>query len=67
MSFIVFSIFISISKGETSEWFFSSWGFAKQITPLLFFGVIMAGFLLGRTNGEGIIPSEWIYRAVGGN
>jgi uncharacterized membrane protein YraQ (UPF0718 family) len=64
---IVFSVFMSISKGETGDWFFSSWGFAKQITPLLFFGVIIAGFLLGRANGEGIIPSEWIYKAVGGN
>ncbi len=59
--------FTSTDKGETSEWFASSWGFAKQILPLLLFGVLVAGFLLGRVGNEGIIPSEWVYKAVGGN
>jgi uncharacterized membrane protein YraQ (UPF0718 family) len=67
MGVIVFSVFISLNKGETGEWFASSWGFAKQIMPLLFFGVLIAGFLLGRSSSGGIIPSEWIYNAVGGN
>jgi hypothetical protein len=35
--------------------------------PLLFWGVLIAGFLLGRPGHEGIIPSEWVYTAVGGN
>jgi len=64
---VSFSIFASTDKGETGEWFASSWGFAKQIFPLLFIGVLAAGFLLGRVGYEGIIPSEWVTRAVGGN
>lgn len=61
------SIFTSTDKGETSKWFSSSWGFAKQIMPLLLFGVLIAGALLGRVGHEGLIPSEWVSRAVGGN
>lgn len=61
------SIFTSTHSGETNEWFGSSWDFAKQILPLLLFGVLVAGILLGRVGHEGIIPSEWIYKAVGGN
>ncbi|MFA7578156.1 MAG: permease [Candidatus Muiribacteriota bacterium] len=55
------------SHGEGSNWLDETWGYAKQIIPLLFYGVIVAGFLLGRPGFEGIIPSEWVYRAVGGN
>ncbi|HDS30958.1 MAG TPA: hypothetical protein ENN67_07950 [Firmicutes bacterium] len=61
------SIFTSTDKGETSEWFSCSWGFAKQILPLLLFGVLIAGALLGRVGHEGLIPSEWVDAAVGGN
>ncbi|MFH1616379.1 MAG: permease [Planctomycetota bacterium] len=57
----------STTKGESEEWFGSTWTFAKQILPLLFFGVIVAGALLGRPGHEGLIPSEWVARAVGGN
>jgi uncharacterized membrane protein YraQ (UPF0718 family) len=52
---------------ELAEWWQQSWGFAKQIIPLLFWGVLISGFLLGRPGHEGLIPSEWIYWAVGGN
>ena len=58
---------ISTNKGEASEWLSSSWGFAKQILPLLLAGVLVAGALLGRPGNEGLIPSEWVSRAVGGN
>ena len=61
------SVFTSTDKGETSGWFAASWGFAKQILPLLLFGVLIAGVLLGRVGHEGLIPSEWIAKAVGGN
>ncbi len=54
-------------KGEGGQWFESSWTFAKQILPLLLIGVVVAGFLLGRVGQEGMIPSEWVARAVGGN
>ncbi|RPI90481.1 MAG: hypothetical protein EHM32_11510, partial [Spirochaetales bacterium] len=39
----------------------------KQILPLLLFGVLLAGFFLGRPGVEGIIPSEWVATLVGGN
>ena len=52
---------------EANAWFEQSWTFAKQITPLLFFGVLVAGFLLGRPGEEGMIPSEWVASLVGGN
>jgi len=54
-------------RGELGEWTGSTWGFAKQILPLLFFGVLIAGFLLGSPGREGIIPSQWVASAVGGN
>jgi uncharacterized membrane protein YraQ (UPF0718 family) len=49
------------------DWFDQSWGFARQILPLLFVGVLIAGFLLGRPGHEGLIPSTWVAVAVGGN
>jgi uncharacterized membrane protein YraQ (UPF0718 family) len=61
------SIFTSTNEGETGEWFSATWTFAKQITPLLLFGVLAAGFFLGRPGHEGVIPSEWVTQAVGGN
>ena len=61
------SAIISTRDDETGEWFSQSWGFAKQILPLLLAGVLVAGFLLGRPGHEGIIPSQWVARAVGGN
>ncbi len=54
-------------KGEAGEWFESSWGFAKQIMPLLFWGILVAGILLGRPGHEGLIPSSWVADLVGGN
>ena len=54
-------------RGEIGEWVEATWGFAKQILPLLLLGVLVAGFLLGRPGHEGIIPTEWVNRAVGTN
>lgn len=55
------------NKEELSEWVESSWGFAKQILPLLLVGVMAAGLLLGRPGYEGLIPSAWVSTLVGGN
>jgi len=54
---------------ERREWVGASWGFAKQILPLLLLGVVAAGLLLGRPgpDHEGLIPNSWINAAVGGN
>ena len=58
---------IASEKGELQDWFLASWGFAKQILPLLLTGVLVAGLLLGRPGREGLIPTEWIADLVGGN
>jgi uncharacterized membrane protein YraQ (UPF0718 family) len=57
------------SRGELREWVDATWGFAKQILPLLLIGVLVSGFLLGRPGAEhqGVIPAKWINAAVGGN
>lgn len=54
-------------KDELAFWGASTWGFAKQILPLLFAGVLAAGFLLGRPGQEALIPSAWVASLVGGN
>jgi len=61
------SVITSTQKNGTQGWFESSWGFAKQILPLLLVGVLIAGALLGRPGHEGLIPPGWISSAVGGN
>jgi uncharacterized protein len=65
--FVGLSIFASNDKGETGDWFSATWGFAKQILPLLLIGVLVSGFLLGRPGHEGVIPSQWVASLVGGN
>lgn len=56
---------------DNREWALSTWGFAKQIMPLLAVGVVTAGFLLGSTHDSiaiaGVVPNEWVSWAVGGN
>lgn len=54
-------------ESEARQWLDATWGFAKQVTPLLFVGVLLAGFLLGRPGHEALIPGRWIAEAVGGN
>lgn len=61
------SLIIGRRKDESGEWFEQTWWFAKQILPLLFAGVLVAGLLLGRPGHEGLIPSGWISGSVGGN
>lgn len=54
-------------RQELRTWVTLSWNFAKQILPLLLAGVLIAGFLLGRPGHEGLIPSPYVERLVGGN
>jgi len=61
------SVITSTKKDETGDWFKATWDFAKQILPLLLFGVLISGLLLGRPGQEGLIPSEWVSGLVGGN
>ena len=67
LSFLGFMLFRWFNKAELKKWTASSWGFAKQIMPLLLAGVLLAGFLLGRPGHEGLIPPIFIERLVGGN
>jgi hypothetical protein len=54
-------------RAELKEWTSATWAFAWQILPLLFGGVLVAGFLLGRPGHAALIPEEWVSRLVGGN
>jgi len=61
------SVVASTDKGEAGDWFSATWGFTKQILPLLLLGVLISGALLGSPGHEGLIPSRWVSSAVGGN
>lgn len=65
---ITTALALTFTEGEPNQWLGETWGFTKQIMPLLGAGVLVAGFLLGSAEGNGgIIPKDWIYTLVGGN
>ena len=64
---LLFTLYRWFTKDELKSWVVSSYDFSLQIMPLLFAGVLIAGFLLGRPGNEGIIPSAWISTLVGRN
>lgn len=65
---IATSMSLTFTEGEANQWLGETWGFTKQIMPLLGAGVLVAGFLLGsQNNNNGVIPNEWISALVGGN
>lgn len=55
------------TKEELRGWVEATWEFSKQILPLLFGGVLVAGFLLGRPGYPALIPEHYIHALVGGN
>jgi uncharacterized membrane protein YraQ (UPF0718 family) len=56
------------TKEELGQWTEATWGFAKQITPLLLGGILVSGWLMGRPGSDaGFIRSSWIASSVGGN
>jgi uncharacterized membrane protein YraQ (UPF0718 family) len=61
------AVLTSLGGQEVKDWRDQTWGFAKQILPLLFMGVLAAGFFLGSPESEdaGIIPNVWIQGLVG--
>jgi uncharacterized membrane protein YraQ (UPF0718 family) len=67
LGIIGLSLLLATGGGDASLWFSSTWDFTKQIVPLLFAGVFVAGMLLGRPGHEALIPPHWIADAVGGN
>jgi len=52
---------------ERRDWVDSTWGFMKQIFPLLGGGVLVAGFMLGRPGHPALIPEHYIQSLLGGN
>ena len=55
------------TREEGKSWVESTWGFMKQIFPLLVGGVLVAGFLLGRPGHPALIPEAWVQSLLGGN
>jgi uncharacterized protein len=56
------------AKNQIQDWLDETWTYTELIMPLLFAGVLAAGFLLGMPGTDnGIIPNEWIGQLVGGN
>jgi uncharacterized membrane protein YraQ (UPF0718 family) len=55
------------TSDERKSWVEATWGFVKQISPLLAGGVLVAGFLLGRPGHPALLPEQWIQNLVGGN
>jgi uncharacterized membrane protein YraQ (UPF0718 family) len=55
------------TQAERVSWVESTWGFMKQIFPLLGAGVLVAGFTLGRPGHPALIPEHYIESLVGGN
>ncbi|HHH84826.1 MAG TPA: permease [Firmicutes bacterium] len=64
---LVFMLWKWFNREEIGEWGIATRDFALQIIPLLFAGVFVAGFFLGRPGHEGVIPGEWVASLVGGN
>lgn len=67
MLFLIFALVRWFSKEELKNWVAATRDFAVQILPLLFGGVLVAGFLLGRPGHQAIIPEAWVASLVGGN
>jgi uncharacterized membrane protein YraQ (UPF0718 family) len=55
------------TKDECKTWAEATWGFMKQIFPLLGGGVLVAGFMLGRPGHSALIPESFIQTLLGGN
>lgn len=64
---LLYSLLRWFRKDELAYWVTSTRDFAIQILPLLFGGVLVAGFLLGRPGHMALIPERWIASLVGGN
>jgi uncharacterized protein len=71
IALLLFLSFILLRWFEHEElglWVATTWDFAKQILPLLFAGVLVAGLLMGRPGTDaGLIPVRYVEALVGGN
>jgi len=64
---LIYAVVKWFNKDERVEWVIATRDFSLQILPLLFGGVLVAGFLLGRPGHDALIPSNWIAGLLGGN
>ncbi len=64
---LVFALLRWFRRDELKDWVAATRDFAVQILPLLFGGVLVAGFLLGRPGHQALIPESWVASLVGGN
>jgi uncharacterized protein len=64
---LAFSLISWFKKDDLRQWVVATRDFSLQILPYLFFGVLIAGFLLGRPGREALIPNAWVAALVGGN
>jgi uncharacterized membrane protein YraQ (UPF0718 family) len=64
---LLYTLLRWFSRSELRDWVIAARDFAIQVMPLLFAGVLVAGFLLGRPGHTGLIPERWVADLVGGN
>jgi uncharacterized protein len=68
LALLAFILIRWFNRDEREQWVKTTWDFAKQILPLLFAGVLVAGLLMGRPGSDaGLIPVRYIEALVGGN
>ncbi len=67
LGILAFMLNAWFTKDECVNWVDSTWGFMKQIFPLLIGGVLVAGFLLGRPGHPALIPEHYVQSLLGGN
>lgn len=64
---LIYTLVKWFTKDDRREWLIATRDFSLQILPLLFGGVLVSGFLLGRPGHDALIPSAWIGGLLGGN
>ncbi len=64
---LLYALIRWFKKDELGLWMRETRDFSLQIMPYLFFGVLVAGFLLGRPGHDALIPTSWVGSLLGGN
>jgi len=64
---LLYTIIRWFNAEDRKNWVIATRDFSLQILPLLFAGVLVSGFLLGRPGHDALIPSAWIGGLLGGN
>jgi uncharacterized membrane protein YraQ (UPF0718 family) len=64
---LLYTLIRWFNRSELRDWTAATRDFAVQVLPLLFGGVMVAGFLLGRPGHMALIPEQWVAGMVGTN